>query len=92
LNYILFSHGRNLFAHEKKVKTILKLAAKVGEPWISFHSADEMEHVLGEYGFSVTKDKNLGDLNAAYFSPLDRTLDEAQIFKLEQFVVAQNKK
>ncbi|NND80107.1 MAG: class I SAM-dependent methyltransferase [Maribacter sp.] len=72
----------------KKVETIKKLAAKVGEPWISFYSADEIERMLSKYGFSVIENKTLADLNAVYFSPVGRTLAEDQIFKLEHFVVA----
>jgi hypothetical protein len=33
----------------------------------------------------------LEDLNSLYFSPVGRTLNENQIFKLEHFVVAESK-
>ena len=72
----------------KKMETIKRLAAKVGEPWISFYSAEEIESMLSKYGYSVTENKTLADLNSVYFSPVGRTLSEDQIFKLEHFVVA----
>jgi methyltransferase (TIGR00027 family) len=72
----------------KKMETIQRLAAKVGEPWISFYSAEEIESMLSSYGFSVTENKTLADLNSVYFTPVGRTLSEDQIFKLEHFVVA----
>ena len=73
---------------EKKMETIKRLAAKVGEPWKSFYSAEEIESMLSKYGFSVTENKTLADLNSVYFTPVGRTLSEDQIFKLEHFVVA----
>lgn len=73
----------------KKVETIKSLAARVGEPWISFYSAEEMEALLSQCGFSLTENKTLEDLNALYFTPVGRTLPEDHIFKLEHFVVAQ---
>jgi methyltransferase (TIGR00027 family) len=39
--------------------TIMKLSAKVGEPWISFYSAEEIREMLNEYDFSVVQNKNL---------------------------------
>lgn len=75
----------------KKAETIKKLSAKVGEPWISFYSAEEIESMLSKYGFSVTENKTLDDLNSLYFSPIGRTLAKSHIFKLEHFVVAKSK-
>lgn len=75
----------------KKAQTIKKLSAKVGEPWISFYSAEEIGNMLSQYGFSLIENKTLADLNAVYFTPVGRTLSEDQIFKLEHFVVAKSK-
>ena len=75
----------------KKAETIKRLSAKVGEPWISFYSAEEIENMLSQNGFSVTENKTLADLNPVYFAPVGRALSEDQIFKLEHFVVAKNK-
>jgi len=72
----------------KKADTIKRLSAKVGEPWISFYSAEEMEGMLSQYGFTLIENKTLADLNSMYFTPVGRTLSEDQIFKLEHFVVA----
>lgn len=76
----------------KKAETIKRLAAKVGEPWISFYSAEEIEGLLSQYGFSLIENKTLADLNSVYFTPAGRTLSEDKIFKLEHFVVAKSKK
>ncbi len=76
----------------KKAETIKRLAAKFGEPWISFYSADKIEDMLSQYGFSLIENKTLADLNSVYFTPVGRTLSEDQIFKLEHFVVAKSKK
>ena len=76
---------------EKKAETIMRLASKVGEPWISFYSAEEIEAMLSQHGFSLTENKTLAGLNAVYFTPVGRTLPENHIFKLEHFVVAKSK-
>ena len=83
--------GKGYANAEKKAETIMRLAAKVGEPWISFYSAEEIEAMLSQNGFSLTENKTLADLNAAYFTPVSRTLPENHIFKLEHFVVAKRK-
>ncbi|PQJ23413.1 class I SAM-dependent methyltransferase [Tenacibaculum sp. SG-28] len=72
----------------KKAALIQDLAAKVGEPWISLFTAKEVKDLFGKYGFSVTENKTLADLNAEYFTPVGRTIPEREIFKLEHFVVA----
>ena len=76
---------------EKKAETIMNLAEKVGEPWISFYSAEDIEGMLSQHGFSLTENRTLADLNAVYFTPVGRTLPEDHIFKLEHFVVAKSK-
>ena len=72
---------------KKMVDTITSLAAKVGEPWISLYSNKEMEHICSNYGFSVVDHKLLADLNAAYFTPVGRTVREAHLCNLEHFLV-----
>ena len=84
--------GKGYSNAAKKAETIKRLAAKVGEPWISFYSAEEIEGMLSQYGFSLIENKTLADLNSVYFTPVGRTLSEDQIFKLEHFVVAKSKK
>ena len=74
----------------KRAKIIMRLAAKVGEPWITFYEAKELEDLLAKYGFSVVKNKTLADLNAVYFAPVGRTLREDQIMKLEHFLIAKS--
>ena len=72
----------------KKASLIMSLSEKVGEPWISFYSKEEIENLLSQNGFSIEEDVTLEDLNSIYFGPVGRTLAENQIFKLEHFLVA----
>lgn len=74
----------------KRAEIVKSLAAKAGEPWISFYTAEEIEGLLSKNGFSVKENKSLADLNSEYFTPVGRTLREDQIFKLENFVVAKS--
>ena len=76
---------------KKKAKTIMRLAAKVGEPWISFYSTEEIKEVLSQHGFSSIENKTLADLNSRYFAPIGRALSEDEIFNLEHSVVAKSK-
>ena len=75
----------------KKAKLIKSLSDKVGEPWISFYSDAEIEDLLSQNGYSIKENVTLEELNSLYFSPVGRTLNENQIFKLEHFVVAESK-
>ena len=75
----------------KKASLIKGLSAKVGEPWISFYNSEEIEDLLSQNGYSIEENVTLEDLNSLYFSPVGRTLNENQIFKLEHFVVAKSK-
>ena len=75
----------------KKASLIKGLSAKVGEPWISFYNDGEIGGLLSQNGYSIKENVTLEDLNSLYFSPVGRTLNENQIFKLEHFVVAKSK-
>ncbi len=77
---------------KKKASLIKGLSAKVGEPWISFYNDGEIGGLLSQNGYSIEKNVTLDDLNTLYFSPVGRTLNENQIFKLEHFVVAESKR
>jgi len=66
------------------------LSAKVGEPWINYYTAEEIEDLFSINGFSVVENRTLADLNSAYFTPVGRTLPEDQILNLEHFVVAKS--
>ena len=77
---------------EKAVNFITNSAAKLGEPWISFYSAEEIEDILSKNNFALTENKTLADLNSKYFTPVGRTIPENHIFKLEHFVIAESKK
>ena len=74
----------------KKANLIKSLSAKVGEPWISFYTDEELEGLLFENGYSVKENVTLEDLNSLYFTPVGRKLHESQIFKLEHFIVAES--
>jgi methyltransferase (TIGR00027 family) len=76
---------------EKKAKTTMNLAAKVGEPWISFYSAEEIKAILSKHGFELKEDKTLSDFNSEYFAPVDRKLSDSEIFNLEHSVKAERK-
>ena len=75
----------------KAVSFIKNTSAKVGEPWISFYSAKEIEDLLSQNNFTVIEDKTLADLNSKYFTPVGRTIPENHVFKLEHFVIAESK-
>lgn len=83
--------GKGYTSPEKKANLIKSLSAKVGEPWISFYSREEIESLLFQNGYSVEENLTLEDLNFLYFDPVGRTLSENQIFKLEHFLVASSK-
>jgi len=74
----------------KRAKLIKNLSAKVGEPWISFYSAEEIGSVLSKNGYSIKENVTLEDLNSVYFTPVGRTLPENQLFHLEHFVIAKS--
>jgi len=74
----------------RRAETIKRLSAKVGEPWITFYTAEEINGLLSQNGFLLEENKTLEDLNSAYFTPVGRTLPEDQIFKLEHFVIAKS--
>ena len=73
---------------ETTVMLIPNLAARVGEPWISYYKPAEMKGVLSSCGFSLTSDTNLSDLNELYFGAVGRTVPTEQLLLLERFAVA----
>lgn len=75
---------------EKRAKLITYGSAKVGEPWISFYGAEEIESVLSQNGYSIKENVTLKDLNSRYFAPFGRTLSENQLLQLEHFLVAKS--
>ncbi|MCX2983121.1 SAM-dependent methyltransferase [Halieaceae bacterium IMCC14734] len=74
----------------KRAETIKYLASKVGEPWISLYTEEELEHLLSQNGLVIKENKSLADLNSVYFTSVGRTLPEDQIFNLEHFLVARS--
>ena len=97
VNKLLKDDSKNCFGigyskPDKIVNFITNSAAKLGEPWISFYSAEEIEDILSKNNFTLTENKTLADLNLKYFTPVGRTIPENHIFKLEHFVIAESKK
>lgn len=74
----------------KRATLVKNLSAKIGEPWISFYTADEIESLLSKNGYSIKENVTLEDLNSVYFAPVDRMLPENHIFNLEHFVIAKS--
>ena len=72
----------------EKFELVRTLSAKAGEPWISFYADTEIERIFSINGFSIEVNTTLGDLNSRYFTPVNRTIPESQLFNLERFVVA----
>ena len=44
--------------------------------------------ICSQLGFVIQKNVTLEDLNSLYFGPVDRTLPEDQILKLEHLLIA----
>ncbi len=84
--------GKGYSKPDKAVSFITNSAAKMGEPWISFYSDEEIESILSQNNFTLIENKTLADLNSKYFTPVGRTIPENHIFKLEHFVIAESKK
>lgn len=80
--------GKGYPSPEKKAEMVMRLSQRVGEPWISFYTENEIKEVLEKYGFSLLENKCLRDLNAAYFEPVGRKLEEKELFNLEYSLVA----
>ena len=74
----------------ERAETVKRLSAKVGEPWISFYTSEEIEDLLSQNGFALEENRTLADLNSVYFTPVGIALPESHIFKLEHFVVAKS--
>ena len=74
----------------KRANLIKSLSEKVGEPWISFYREAEIGDMLSQIGFVIQKNVTLEDLNSLYFGPVDRTLPENQILKIEHLLIAGN--
>lgn len=83
--------GKGYLNPSKKAKMIMNLSAKVGEPWISLYSKEEIKNIFIHYGFTVIEDKTLSDLNTIYFEPVGRKLLEKELFNLEHSLVAESK-
>ncbi|NRA42766.1 MAG: class I SAM-dependent methyltransferase [Pseudomonadales bacterium] len=73
---------------EMRAKLIQNLAAKTGEPWISFYQPSEISAMLADHGFQLYCDTSLAALNSQYFAAVGRALPERHIFRLENFVLA----
>ncbi len=80
--------GKGYPRAEMRARLITYGSAKVGEPWVAFYRADEIENILSQNGYRVKENLTLKDLNSRYFAPVGRALAENQLFQLEHFVIA----
>ena len=76
---------------KKRASLIRYGSAKVGEPWISFYSTEDIESLLSKNDYTIIDNVTLRDLNSRYFAPVGRALSENQLFNIEHFVVAKSK-
>lgn len=82
--------GKGYPRAEMRARLITYLSAKVGEPWVAFYRADEIENTLSQNGYRVKENLTLKDLNSRYLAPVGRTLAENQLLQLEHLVIAQS--
>ena len=77
------------YAKPEGMLLVPKLAARVGEPWISYYSPEEMKALLKDTGgFALAADKTVEDLNTAYFGAVGRLVPPERMMLLERFAVA----
>ena len=75
---------------KKRASLIRYGSAKVGEPWISFYSTEDIESLLSKNDYTIIDNATLRDLNSRYFAPVGRALSENQLLQLEHFVIAES--
>lgn len=74
---------------ESTLQLVPYMAAKVGEPWISYYEKEEIKKVLASSGgFTLKSDTDMSDLNEAYFGKVGRLVPPEQLLLLERFAVA----
>lgn len=72
----------------KRIGMIKRMAAKVGEPWISGWTKDEFASFLKDCGYDIVSDTTQEDYNDGYLQPVGRKLEDEDILNIERFVVA----
>ena len=92
--WIDIQDGKNieLKDEQKIIKTIVKSAKMVGEPWITGWTQEEFADFLKDCGYLVTSDTTSADYNDQYLKECsangrsERTFDA--VLNMERFVVA----
>mmetsp|Transcript_24368 Transcript_24368/g.35436 ORF Transcript_24368/g.35436 Transcript_24368/m.35436 type:complete len:309 (-) Transcript_24368:44-970(-) len=72
----------------KAVRSIMKVAKAVGEPWISGWAPMDFADFLKECGYVVTSDSTMENYNNTYMESVGRKFGESAILNLERFAVA----
>ncbi|MCH2108250.1 MAG: SAM-dependent methyltransferase [Polyangiaceae bacterium] len=72
----------------RSIQSLLKLAAKVGEPWISGWTEPDFKEFMDKLGFDVLENTTCKDYNVAYMRPLGREMTPAKMTSAERFVTA----
>ena len=75
------------YAKPEALQLVPRLAARVGEPWISYYSPPGMKTLLSSCGFELSSDLTLEDVNDLYFGAVGRTVPQEQMMLLERFAV-----
>jgi len=72
----------------KSLRSLLRAAKTVGEPWISGFSPQEFKSFLDNLGYEVVLDSTVEELSDKYLAPLNRSLDKNEILSVERYVLA----
>ena len=73
------------------VRMVKSMAARVGEPWISYWSKMDFEEFLNICGYQVVSDTSPEDYNDSYLNSVGRRMNEDELLSMERFVVAKVK-
>ena len=82
--------GEGYLNAKKRIRFVTYGAEKIGEPWVSFYTAEEIESILNQNGYEVKESVALKDLNSQYFTLTGRTLPDSQLFELEHYLVSKS--
>ena len=72
----------------RSIKSLLRVAKKVGEPWISSWTQSEFTDYMKDLGYEVLENTTCGDYNESYMVPLGRGMRPEETTSIERFVVA----
>ena len=75
----------------RSIKSLVNLAGKVGEPWISMWAEEAFRQDLDAIGYEVLSNTTCKDYNDSWLAPLGRSMKPEEITSAERFVVARVK-